>query len=268
MPSATLFRAPRSLLSVSAFLFALGCGSDPTLAGTVHDCFGAPVAGATVTLEGVTEHVSTDAQGAFSLPAAFTGKRQIQAGKEGYILSREAAFINEGAETIDPVKLLLFPDPGKPGFHLVNLTAYSELPEEAIDTVGTELHAYTGVKDHGQVSVSAAEKLRFIFSTTRSRAQIARLGLELHKLEFVENTTVAGVLGEETVKVNRFVATERQEFDLKELPSEDDWLIGTRNKLEPSIYAFHTEGLMTSKHVDVADKTPPELRVAYTFEVK
>lgn len=255
-------------LSVAAGFFAAGCSTTPMVSGAVVDCFGDPVSGARVQVEGFTEHATTDEKGNFSVPA-FTGKKRVQAGKDGYILARDSYYIPEDeAKNSDPITLHLYPDPEKPGFHLVNAKEYNALPSEAIDVVGTELNAYTGIKDHGQVSVKAKERMRFIFSTTRSRAQIAHLGLELHKLEFVESTPVSAVLGEATVKVNRFVATEAQEFDLKELPSEDDWLIVTRKKLSPGIYAFHTEGLMTSKDVDALDKTPEELRLVYPFQVK
>ncbi len=259
-----------SFLFVSAVagLFAAGCSTTPMVSGTVVDCFGKPVEGAKVQVEGFTEHAMTDAAGTFEVPA-FTGKKRVQAGKDGFILARDSYYIpEEEGKSSDPLTLHLYPDPEKPGFHLVNTSSYSELPSEMIDVVGTELHAYTGIKDHGAVAVKSKDRMRFIFSTTRSRAQIAHLGLELHKLEFVENTPVSGVLGEESIKVNRFVATESQEFELKELPTDDDWLIVTKKKLSPGVYAFHTEGLMTSKSVDALDKTPEELRMAYAFQVK
>lgn len=256
------------LFTVAAGLFAAGCSTTPMVNGTVVDCFGDPVEGARVQVEGFTEHAMTDAKGVFEVPA-FTGKKRVQAGKDGYILARDSYYIpEEEGKSSDPIKLHLYPDPEKPGFHLVNGDKYSELPTQMIDVVGTELHAYTGIKDHGEITVKPKDRMRFIFSTTRSRAQIAHLGLELHKLEFVENTPVSSVLGEQSVKVNRFVATESQEFELKELPSDDDWLIVTKKKLEPGVYAFHTEGLMTSKDVDALDKTPEELRQAYPFQIK
>ena len=65
-----------------------------------------------------------------------------------------------------------------------------------------------------------------------------------------------------------WVAKDVVEFDLKGLSSEDDYLITTREKLKPGIYAFHTEDVLTADDKDALDKMPKEMRVAYPFEVK
>jgi hypothetical protein len=45
-------------------------------------------------------------------------------------------------------------------------------------------------------------------------------------------------------------------------------VIMTREKLSPGMYAFHTQGTLTSKDPTALDKLPKEMRVAYPFEVR
>ena len=79
---------------------------------------------------------------------------------------------------------------------------------------------------------------------------------------------MTGVLGEEEVAVNLWVAREAVPFDLKGLPSEDDYLIAARGPLSAGTYAFHTEGVLASQSKDALERTPKEQRIAYPFTVK
>lgn len=260
----------RLLFFAAAAVGFIGCGTEPTMTGKVTDVWDKPIASAKVTIEGVADQPQTADDGTFTLPV-LEGKKRIKAGAEGFVHVQETFVFPQGEDStiaMPDVKLTLYPAPEKPGLYIVNSKDYSELNGATIDTLGTELHAYTGIEKPGEVKVGVKQRQRLIYRVPLQPSEIARMGLELHRLEFVKDTTVAGAMGEENVKVNRFVAKEEVEFDLKQLASDDCYLIITRGKLEPGFYAFHTEGLLTSNDVDALDKTPAELRKAYPFQVK
>jgi hypothetical protein len=261
----------RLLFFAAAAVGVIGCGSEPTMTGKVSDVWNGPVAGATVSVEGLTDNVTSGADGSFTLPV-LSGKKRVKAGAEGYVHVLETIVFPEtkDAEATGPdVKLVLYPAPETTGFHLVNSQAYSKLPGQAIDTTGTELNAYTGIKDPGDTKVGKKPRQRLIYRVAHEPHEIARMGLELHRLDFVEEMPIPGPEGEETVKINRFIAKgEPIEFDLKQLASDDCYLIVTQADLAPGYYAFHSEGLLTSNDVDALDKTPEKLRKAYPFQIK
>ena len=240
------------------------------MTGAVKDVWDKPIANASVTIEGITELVTTDAKGEFTMPV-LAGKKRLKAGAEGHVFVQETFVFPEGEESkveTPKVELVLYPEPETEGLFLVHSSEYKKLDGQTIDTTGTELQAYTGIEDPGKVSVKPKQRQRFVYRVALSPSEIARVGLELHRLEFVKDTTVTSAMGETNVKVNRFVAKEEVEFDLKELATEHHYLIITRGKLSDGFYAFHSEGLLTSGDVDGLDKTPEELRKAYPFEVK
>jgi len=256
-----------SLLALATLLTA--CGEPPVLEGVVTDAWGKPVEAATVQLEGVVDQTTTDANGVFHFPRP-EGTQRLMAGKDGYIKNTATVTIPTDEDEPQPrPEIALYPEPERPGFYAVGRQPpLHHLEAKRIKTVGTEIRARTGLPDIGSQTLQSAENLRFVFSSTLRSSDLSRLDLQLHKLEFIDHDPVPGVLGEEEIKVNLWVATETQKFDIKGLPSKDDYLITIRGKLEPGAYAFHTEGLLTSNEVDVLAKTPKEMQVAYPFEIK
>jgi len=262
--------SPRLLLFAVTAAGFIGCGTEPTMTGAVKDVWDKPIAGATVTIEGVTELATTSDKGSFDMPV-LQGKKRVKAGANGFVHVQETFVFPEGSDSkVEPpnVELVLYPEPPSEGLFLVNTKEYSKLDGQTISTTGTQLQAYTGVENPGKVKVPAKPRQRFVYRVALEPNEIARVGLELHRLEFVQDTTVSGAMGETNVKVNRFVAKEEVEFDLKELATAHHYLIITRSKLNSGYYAFHSEGLLTSGDVDGLDKTPEELRKAYPFQVK
>lgn len=259
----TLLRA-----SLLALPLALACGEPPQLRGTVQDIWGTPVAGATVTLEGVVEQQTTDAGGAFAFVAPDTAAR-VMAGKDGYILNAvEVPPRGEDADP-EPVTLTLYPDPGAVGFYCVGRDHYHELPSFEAVTRGTEVRALTGIADIGESGVPQDAPLSFVFSSTLRQERLAQLDLQLHRLEFVQETTLPGVLGETASSVNLWTATGNEiAYDLVGLPSKDDFLIKLRQKLPKGVYAFHTQGALTSHGYEALDKLPRELRKVFVFEIR
>jgi len=260
---------------VPALASLVACSDPPKLTGTVTDIWGTPVPGVNVQLEGVIDPVNTGTDGIFVFENVPTGKRRIMAGKPGYIKNVQDLKVPGDVtdETMPTPTLALYVEPAEPGFYLVGPErvapkAYHHLEAVSIETIGTELGGLSGLPREGQATAKGGKQVSFVFSSTLRSSQLSQMNLQLHQLEFVPEQDVAGVLGATAVKVNLWVADDSIEFDLKGLPSDDDYLITTRDKLKPGIYAFHTEGVLTAKDKDALDKTPKEMRVAYPFEVK
>ena len=252
--------------SAALLLILVACGDPPALSGKVTDIWGKPVEGATVRVEGVTAHGQTDAGGLFRIEAE-PGKRRVEAGRAGYIKAGTVVDLVADADWPQPT-LELYPEPAAPGFYAVGPREYSPVGSKEIRTVGTEVRALTGLVDVGAVELSGAKPTRFVFSSTLRHDEISRIGLQLHKLEFIAQQPVPGVLGEAPVDVNLWVAREAVPFDLVSLPDEHDYLITTRAPLAAGHYAFHTERVLLSTDVAALAQMPRELQVAYPFEVR
>lgn len=76
-----------------------------TISGIVIDCFGQPVAGATVDLSGYFQKV-TDAQGAFSFQDLAQGYYRLQASKSGSSSSQVSIIVSEGEQRSDVTLML------------------------------------------------------------------------------------------------------------------------------------------------------------------
>ena len=162
----------------------------------------------------------------------------------------------------------MYPDPKKVGFYAVTSSAYAELNSKSVRTVGTDIRAFNGLPDVGNVRLNGKKPLEFVFSSEARRSELKQLGLQLHKLRFLENDTIPGVLGETAVTLNLWVSDATIPFDLTGMETDDDYSIKTRETLEPGLYAFHTQGILSSKDPTALDKLPEEMRVAFPFEVR
>lgn len=255
--------------SKSLLLAALlvGCQKERKVSGVVTDIFGNPLDGVTVMMEGHGEQTVTDASGSFTFPLQESPMRFL-AGKDGFI--RGMTTVQPPASKEEPVpspKFELYPKPEDKGFYAVSAKDYIKLGPRKVKVVGTELRGLTGIQETGDHELAGGQ-LRFIYSSGLRPDEIARLDLRLHNLDFVESVEVPGVLGKEPVTANLWVAEDSVKFDLEQMSSEDVYLITTADKLDAGVYAFHTEGVLTSKDVKALDKLPKELQVAYSFEVK
>ena len=258
-----------SALTAGALLTLLaGCGGAPEVEGVVRDPWGNPVAGATVKLETQVEAMVSNDAGEFSFDALPTEMRLL-AGKDGFILGTAVVTpLPEGEDDYPKVEIILYPEPEKPGFYAVDVKDYAHLAPLSVKTVGTELQAYTGLVDIGRLSLGGDQQHRFVFTTPLRQSELSRLDLQLHRLAFKDNATVSGVLGEEQVRVNLYVADTSVPFDIRGMASKEDYLIVTREKLPAGEYAFHIQSVLTSSDPAALDKLPREYRVAYPFEVR
>lgn len=256
--------------ALCGLLLASACGEPAKVSGTVLDIWDQPIEGATVALEGVVEQQTTTTAGAFTFVLPQPGKARVMAGKDGYI--KDVAEVEPPAEDAEgpaTVTFRLYPDPGEVGFYGVGQRVYHQLPGFEAMTKGTEVRALTGLHDVGDVVMPKEAAPRFVFSSTLRVERLAQLNLRLHRLQFTQETSLPGVLGETSTDLNLWTAVgDEIPYDLTVLPSRDDFLIELREPLPPGAYAFHTQGTLTSHSYDGLDKLPRELRLAYTFEVK
>ena len=266
-------RAPKPTLLLGAGLLGLSlvlaCGEPPQLSGQVLDIWGKPIEGATVAVEGIFEQAHTDVGGAFKMVAPLVQAR-VMAGKDGYIPEAlQAPTLNEDQDDPEPLAFHLYPEPEHPGFYAVGREAYQELEGVRARTMGTEVRAFTGVPDIGESTVSQDQVLTFVFTTTLRRERLAQLDLKLHRLEFIDESRLPGVLGDTNASVELWTAVgEPLPYDLVGLASRDDFLIKLREKLPRGVYAFHTQDVLTDHSYEALDKLPKELRMAYVFELR
>lgn len=189
-------------------------------------------------------------------------------GKEGYISNSAQLTPPADDAEMPSVDFALYPKPDSDGFHLIAQNEYRHLEAARVSEIGTELRSYTGIADIGQVAIRTDEKLSFIFQSTLRASQLTQLQLQVHRLEFTETVMVPGVEGDTPVGINRWIAVEPVEFDVKGLNAENLYMINLRTKVPEGVYAFHVENLLTNNTPGSLSSTPQEMQVAYPFEVK
>jgi hypothetical protein len=243
------------------------CTEEPVHKGKVTDRWGKPIAGVTIGFTGSSKQLVSNAEGGFSLPVQ-DSEFKVRAGKPGFIKNslKVAAHIGDGNP--DPVLFALYPDPEHSGFYAVGNMNYSELKSIQIQTMGTDIRAFNGLSDMGKVRVKSTKPAEFLFSSEARRSELKQLGLQLHRLKFLETDSLPGVLGETEVTLNLWVSDTSVPFDLTGMETDDDYTIKTRGNLEPGMYAFHTQGILSSTDPTALDKLPKEMRVAFPFEVR
>ena len=253
-------------LMLLLFVFLGACSDPPVHKGKVTDRWGKALAGVTVAYTGSSTQLVTASDGTFSIPIQ-NKEIRIRVGKPGYIKST-LKLAPRGEGSPEPVRFSLYPNPETAGFYAVTRSEYSPVVSMPVKTLGTEIRAFSGLVDKGRVRLPGAKPIEFVFSSEASRTELLRLGLQLHKLKFVQTDTLPGVLGETEVKLNLWVADHAVAFDLEGLETDDDYKLQTREALEAGVYAFHTQNLLTDLDMEGFDKLPEEMRVAFPFEVR
>lgn len=255
---------PRILLMV---LGLSACSDPPVHKGKVTDRWGKPIAGVTLGYTGSAKQLVSGPDGSFTIPLQ-SKDIKIRAGKTGFIRKTLKLAASTGEGQPSPIRFALYPDPESPGFFAVDSQKYTVIDSKLVKTVGTDIRAFHGLVDVGKASIASKKSLEFIFSSDARRSELKQLGLQLHKLRFLEADSLPGVLGETEVKLNLWVSDDTVPFDLTSLETDDDYIIKTRAALESGVYAFHTQGILTSKDPQALDKLPEEMRVAFPFEVR
>jgi hypothetical protein len=232
----------------------------------VTDRWGKPIAGVTIAVTGSAVQIVSGSGGSFTIPVQ-SGAVKVRAGKPGFVKKTMPLAPPEAGATPAKLSFALYPDPESPGFYAVGSSTYATVAAKPVKTMGTEIRAFTGMSDVGEVRFGAKVD-EFMFSSTLRRSELKRLGLQLHKLKFVEHEEVPGVLGQTQVTLNLWIADEGVAFDLTGLETDDDYILKVREPLSSGVYAFHTQGMLTSKDTAALDKLPDEMRIAFPFEVR
>jgi hypothetical protein len=255
-------------LAPLALALAVGCGDPPTVAGTVEDIWGKPIPDAIVAVAGTSDQLRTDERGGFRMPFK-VGPAQVRAGKDGWIAAtREIIVPEDGDEQRNLLTIELYPDPPEPGFFGIGHKALEHLEAVPVKELGTDIETVVGLPRVPSLVLPRKDTQRFVYTSTLRSSEIAKIELQLHRLEYQKHVDIAGALGEQQATVDLWVAVEAIPFDLKGLGSKDDYLVETRKKLEPGIYAFHTQHLLDSVEQGRVDKLPREMQVAFPFEIK
>lgn len=250
-------------------LLLMACSGERTVSGHVLDVWDKPIDNATVVIEGVVERHYSGASGAFTIQVPEDqAVARVMAGRDGYIREiLEVPAVAEG-EPYAPLTFHLYPEPENPGFYGVGRSAYVHLSTARVTLVGTELRHYTGIKEIPAEALPSGTT-RFVFSSTLRSSELSRMNLHLSRLDFVDHTRLKGILGPIDATVNLFVSAEEIPFDLKSLPSRDDYLIVTRAPLTtPGIYAFHAQDVLNEEDPRVILNLPKEMQVVFPFEVQ
>jgi hypothetical protein len=260
--------APFALLG----LFALtACKPDPRyLTGEVTDIFGTPIAEATVLVEGWEDgRAATDGQGAFQLEAKASGAVKLVAGADGFVKDFASATIPDTEEGEMPVvTFALWNKPEQPGFYGKGEGKLEHLQASKVTALGSDIKEMHGVRDIPDLTFRQASGDAFLFGSTLRSSEITQLDLKLFSLKFLEATEFKGITGDETVEPKFWVAEVEKPFTLRGLYAEDVYVIEPDGGLEPGIYAFATQGILTDTDPGSIDKIPAEMRVVYPFEIK
>lgn len=248
-----------------AFPLLAACSAPPTLDGKVVDIWGEPIEGATVMMIGQTERPLTDAEGRYALPRV-EGKHLVKAGREGYIQDHEEVEVSASGTAPGPL-FQLFPKPKEAGYYLVSTGDYVPLEPQLVVSVGNELRAHRGLKSVGEARTDNP-RLRVILHSELKLDEILRLGLELHKLEFVRDTELQGPLSKQKVTVNLYSSEREVQIDITPLRSPTDYLITAKDPVEPGYYAFQTQDLLDGLDGARFNQIPEDLRAVHPFEVR
>ncbi len=260
-----------STTSVLLGLFALtACKPDPRyLTGTVNDVFGEPIPDAVVLVEGWESRATTGADGTFSIEATATGAVRLVAGSDAFVKDFATATVPNTEDAPMPeVTFALWNKPEQPGFYAKGKNELMHFGATKVTAFSNDLTELHGVRDVKDLAVLKANADAFLFGSTLRSSEITQLDLEIHSLKFIEETEVKGITGEVPVDLKFWVSDAEHPFTLRGLYADDTYVIEPDTALEPGIYAFVTQGILTETDPGSLDKIPEEMRVVYPFEVK
>ncbi len=245
-------------------IVACQCGEKPQLEGHVVDLWGQPVKGINVQMSGFDKSTTSNGKGAFTFPL-MSGEHTLKATGEGYIPGEQAITV----KSVDaPMKanIRVIPEPETDGFHIVGPDSYLKIPPQQVLRQGNDLKTYQGIQSVGEVEVGGKE-LRVVFHTPLKMDQVARLGIELHKLSFTEKSEVATVDGEEEVALNLWQSAGKIPLEREELGSDDNYVYRV-DDLPSGSYAFVSMKLLDPVNASAFDKVPANVRRIHSFTVE
>lgn len=252
-------------MRVSPLLLLIACGSTERIEGKVVDIWGNPIEGATVMVVGGTERPLTDPDGRYHLEHR-EGTFTVKAGRKGYIQDHRELVVAPGQKAEGPL-FELYPKPEDPGLYVVTTGRYVKLEGRQVHSVGNLLKRFQGIKTLSEAQAES-ERPRVVFHTELRHDEIMRLGLELHRLDYVRQAELSGPTGPAEVTVNLYVDAGEVPIEVAPLRSKTDYLVTPTEALTPGVYAFQTQDLLSPGENDRFEEIPEELRVVFPFEVR
>jgi hypothetical protein len=255
-------------LTYSALVSLMACfGEPPSLDGNIVDPWEKPVSGAAITVGETQGTAKSLDDGSFSIKDLKPGSHKISAKKEGYIPdSWDVDFNPDADETKKANKLVLIPEPDSDGYHAVGPKGYLKLAAQTVTRSGTDLQTYQGIKSIGEAELSG-EQLRLVFHTPLRMDELARLDIELHKLEFISEVEIDSVDGPTEVDVNLWTSAGKVDFQQETHGSDDNYIFRV-NDLPSGSYAFVNMDLLNSEDSSRFEKIAEPLRKVHAFVVK
>ncbi|HHO50869.1 MAG TPA: carboxypeptidase regulatory-like domain-containing protein [Deltaproteobacteria bacterium] len=238
----------------------------PKVEGQVIDVWENPIEGATVMVEGGTERPLTDAEGHYALQRV-PGTHVAKAGHKDYIQQHVQLEMSEEGPPPQGPTFVLYPKPKSKGLFLVMHDRYEAIKPQHVQIVGGAVRSYRGIQDTGEV-VAETAKPQLLWHTDLRQDEIMRLGLELRRLEFVDKAQLPGTEGLTEVSVNLYVDAGQIPIERIPLRSRSDYLIEPVGALQPGVYAFQTQDLLSASDGTAFSQLPPELRVVHPFQVR
>jgi hypothetical protein len=189
----------------------------------------------------------------------------LRVGKEGYI--QEQLVVEVPAEGLerDPV-VRLYARPGEHGFFAVDQSSYTRLDPEPVRVIGNDLAKVSGIRRIE--TVVARAPFEVVFDTELRMDEIARLGLELHRLEYQRTASLPGPFAMETVEANLYMSRGPVAVDISPMRSRDAYRIVAEEPMPPGWYAFEIQDVLAPNEDTDLAAIPDAQKVAWAFEFR
>ncbi|MBN1335259.1 MAG: carboxypeptidase regulatory-like domain-containing protein [Deltaproteobacteria bacterium] len=249
-------------------LLLAACSEPPRVQGTVRDVFGKPIPGATVLSDQEYVRATTDARGRFLMELPRSGPVRLMAGAQGYI--KDVLSVEVPADGDPPsAEFRLWVLPEAYGFFGQGHGSLVRLEAARVEAVGSDFREIHGVREltHNPLPASRAPT-QFLFHSSRSEAELRQMEIRLHRLRYLERTTLPGPLGDQEIATGFWVPDRDVPFTLQGLQADDVFRVVTEGPLEKGSYAFEFQGVLCDTEPGSLARYPSEMQVVYPFEVK
>jgi len=247
-----------------SFLF-FACSTETNVSGTVQDIWSKPIEGSEVYMKDVEKPAKTSSSGSFSFLAR-EGSMGFRVSKEGYIPNTGKLDYKKG-EPAPSINIQLYPTAEKNGFWYIGEKKYQLVDAQKIFKKESNARRILGLYDVGSIKIKKNKPV-FVFRTTLRKEQLSQLDLELHSLRFIDKTNFNALTGPQEVDIDLWVPDTQAAFDIRKLGTEDHFLIELREELQPGVYAFHSQGVLSDEANINTKDLPKELLMGFPFEVK
>jgi hypothetical protein len=259
-----------ALLFLSVVSAASSCSEPPKLDGRVTDVWGNTLVGATVLVDESKARATTDNQGHFELKNVKPGPMHLMAGLKGYVKDVTAVVIPADKKTpIPSVVFNLWKDPPSPGFFGKGYKDLLPIPSAKVVAIGSDLKEVHGIRDVPDAIVPSTQNPPpFLFSSSLRASEISQLDLKLAELVYKETATWSTLTGPQEVSVKLWVFDKDVPFTLRSLLDKNTFIITPNAPLEPGIYAFHSQAVLSGTEPGSLARYPEQMQVVNLFEIK